>query len=322
MQLLFFISFLLSVFCFANTQDLEKAFAQKNYKVVIDKLSPKVESLTAEELLLLSKAYTESGATTLAVKTLNTAVANHPRMTKLKLFLAKAYLDDKNEGLALQLLKDILEVEPKNHDAHEGLLRVYERKGNRYEQRNLYLDMIEKFGEKPIYLNKLCELFTLDAHFDNAKKYCEMAEKKDPKEVMNYIHLARIYQDLGDPEKTEKVFSLLQKDFENNEIAMMSVAEYYDQRHRYNLSWPIYKKYVGKNAQSLKAQTGLAKSSFELQKYQESLDALKMMCKLDNAHTHIFRENLKILEKSKIADWAKKYEKALDDCTRSRHVFY
>ena len=321
MPILILTSFL-SLFCFGTTKDLESALNQKKYKIVIETLSPKVETLNPEELLLLSRAYTESGATTLAIKTLSTAVANNPTKTKLKLFLAKAYLDDNNENAALQILKDVIEVEPKNHDAHEGLLRVYERKGNRYEQRNLYLDMIEKFSEKPLYLNKLCELFTLDAHFENAKKYCELAEKKDPKEVMNYIHLARIYQDIGEPLKTEKIFSILQKDFENNETAMMSVAEYYDQRHRYNLSWPIYKKYVAKDSKSLKAQTGLAKSSFELQKYQESLDALKMMCKLDNAHTHMFREHLKVLEKSKVMDWAKKYEKALDDCTRSRHVFY
>jgi tetratricopeptide (TPR) repeat protein len=294
----------------------EAAFRQNNFPKVIQLLSPQVEKLDRKELLLLAGAYSHEKNPTAAIKVYTAALSKNSKDVEVKTLLGLDQLALKQEKEALQTLKEALEIDKKYLPAYQALISIYENRKNKYELRLLYQDMIANIGERAEFVTKLCELTTMDGLYDLAFSYCERGMKLSPTEPANFVFFGIANSETGHPAQAKGYLKKASTTFPQSELAQYEYGKYLSDNKNFIAAYEVFKKAVAADSKATRSLLGLAQSSFEIQKYAESLTSFSSLCALDKTSLPYFRRATNSLRTLKSADWLKKFEQAVDSCER------
>jgi tetratricopeptide (TPR) repeat protein len=293
----------------------QRALKAKNYDQVIQLLSGEIEKLNREGLFVLAKAYSTQKKHEAAIKAYNACLSLNPKDFEAKTLIGAEQMVSGKDKEALATLKEALETNPQFVPAYKLLIRYYEKKKNKYEQRLLYEDLIAKVGETTQALTKLCELTTQDRLYDLAARHCQKGILRDPKIPDNYVNLGIVHKETGESEKAEENLKKAAQEFPKSLFAQMTYAQFLDERKNYIFSFNYYKRATEADSKSVPALLGLANSAIEIQKYADSLAAFEKACTLDRTTLPAFRRAANSLRTMKAHEWLKKFEQGIETCS-------
>jgi tetratricopeptide (TPR) repeat protein len=294
----------------------EASFKKGDYDKVTDLLWKNVDTLDRKGLILLATAHEKKKEAANTLKVANILTSRNPKDFEGFYLTGLAHLMNKKNSEALEALKTALELNPKYQPAYERLAEMYEQKKNPYELRILYQDMVEKIGPKPAFLAKLCEINALDSQEDQAVKYCKEAITKDPKKAENHVYLGLTRAHSGDTEEAKKILKEAADSHSKSEFAQYTYANLLDESKDYLESAKYYKAGVAVDPQSARSWLGYAKATFEIHKFDQSLEAYKKACKLDQKTAVAFRRAANVLRASKEGGtWEKPFATASESCS-------
>lgn len=280
----------------------------------IKKLGPHIEKLNREDLIELSKAYSDLNNFQASLKTLNTALSLNSKDVEIKTYIGHQFLKLNKEKDAMASFKEALEINKKFVPAYKGLIQLYEKRKNRYELRILYQDLIDNTTEKPEYVQNLCELYTLDGIYDQTEKYCKRGIQLAPNVSSNYVYLYQSYKYRGDIEKSISNFKDLTTKFPNDLFANLTFAQLLEEKKDYVGAFKFYTKASQSDKKSVTALIGVGTTGVEIQKLELAYQAFEQACKLDRSARAPLRRSTNILKTIKITDWSKKFELLADKC--------
>lgn len=297
------------------TTTAEASFKKGDYDAVTKLLWKNIETLDRRGLILLALAHEKKKDPANMLKVANILTSKNEKDFQGFYLTGSAHLMNKKTGEALEALKTTLELNPKYQPAYDRLAEMYEQKKNMYELRILFQDMVEKLGPKPEFLSKLCEINSVDFTEDQAIKYCTAAIAKDPKRADNHVHLGLTRLHAGDKEEAKKLLKSAADSHSKSEFAQFSYATLLDDQKDYLAASKYYGAAVAADPQAARSWIGYAKSSFEIQKFEQSLEAFKKACKLDRKNAVAFRKAVTLLKTSNDSTWVKPFETASESCS-------
>jgi tetratricopeptide (TPR) repeat protein len=290
-----------------------KLYAEKKYSEVVRLLSGKIEALNKWELIRLGNSYCGLKNHTLALKTFTVFLGRHPDDKDAKTFVAREQIHLGNDREALNLIKEVLEKDKHYAPAYKIGVEIYKNRNDRYELRQLYLDMIKNLGEKPEFVTKVCELSSLEGLFEMSVSYCQRGISLNPKEPSNYVYLGLTYKETKEPEKAMRYLKQAADSFPKSEIANLTMGRYFEEAKNYTDSYKYFGIAAKFNPQSLDAQLAVGRVAIEVQKFSESLQAFKMACNLNKSAVTALRSAANQLRLLK-STWLGKFELEIEKC--------
>ncbi len=292
----------------------ESALKSKEFKRAIEILSPEVENLDRDALFVLAKAYSSMKNPEAAIKVYTACLTKNPKDVEAKTLIGAEQFVSGKDKEAIGSLKEALEINPRFVPAYKVMIRIYEKKKNKYELRLLYQDLVDKVGDRGEYITKLCELTTLDGLYDLASKYCQLGIQKNAQEASNYVHLGITYNQTGEKKKAENYLKKAAEEYQDSSIAQLTYAQFLDEKKNFIGSFGYYKRAVQADPKSIAAKIGVGTSGLEIQKFQDSLDSYISACGMDKTAIPAFRKAANVLRMTKNSEWLKKYETAIEKC--------
>ena len=292
----------------------QTAFKNKQYERVVEILMPRLADLNRDSILILGKSQSELKNPTAAIKVFSAGLSMQPKDVELKSLIGGELFKSGKDRDAMVTLKEVIEINPKYLQAYRLLIQIYEKKKNKYEQRLLYQDMVDRFGEKPEFITKLCGLTSLEGFYDLAMKYCNSGIQANPMEPDNYVYLGLTYRDTGKLELAEKNLKHAADSFANSELSQVTYGQFLEERKDFILAFNYYKRATQKHESSIAGWLGVGNTGLEIQKLEESLIAFTIACKLDKSALPAIRRATNTLRLAKNEAWKKRFEAATESC--------
>ena len=299
---------------------VEQLFEQQKFQEVVDRLSPEVGKLTDKQMKLLGRSQSALKNSSSAIKTFSLILSKNPKDAEAKMYLGIEYsLIGNKEREAMINLREALDLNPKLEAAYLAIENLYIKKNNKYELRTLYTDMIERLGEKPEYVTRLCELFSQSGIYDVAKTYCRRGIALQPKNAKNYVVLAQTMKEVGDVDAAKSLLKKTADKFNESVDAQMGYAQFLDEQKNFLEANSYYKRATLADPKYTKAWLGFSFSALELEKYQDSLDGFVEACKLDRRSSEQLRRAISSLRLLKLVAWQTKFEALNETCGLPTH---
>lgn len=302
----------LGVWLLVSLLDIHPAFS--NAQKLIDRLSPKVESLDRKELMNLGKAYSQVGNHNAAIKIFTAALAKNSKDIEAKTHIGAELLKLKNDTEALEVLKEALTWNKKYVPAYRQLIKYYNDKDNKYELRLIYQDMVQHLGERTEFLTELCYLTTMDGLYDLSARYCQQSMVKDPKNPRNHVYWGLTLHQTGKAEEAKRVLKRSADQFKKSYLAQFTWAQQLEEQKNFVEAYNYFKAAVAADNKNSAGHLGLAQSAFEIQKYEEALNAFQSACALDRGTLPHVRKATNSLRNMREENWAKRYDQQSDRC--------
>lgn len=299
----------------AKIAEAQKQFNEKHYEASIRILTPIAELLPRSGLLLLARNYAATKETLDELRTLELCIAKNPNDYVVQTVYGNALVHTKNrveEGLVA--FQEARKINPRYQPAYEALLRELEKKGERYEARNVVTDMMKVFGEKPQFFTQLCRLYALDGFHEKSVESCEQAIATDPKVPENHVYLGQALKERDEIDRAKSVLSRASLRFPASEPVQTAMGDLYMSKKDYARAYDFYKKSSAANPNAGRAWVGYANASFQLQKNQESLNAYVKACKVDRQETRDFRSAIGVLRVRRDLIWQSRFESGINEC--------
>ncbi len=293
-----------------------KSFIQKDYLRVIDLLMPRLSELDREAIILLGKSQSELQNQTAAIKVYSAGLSQFPKDIEIKTLLGHELYRTGKDNEGMLTLKEVVESNPRYLQAYRFLIEIYEKRKNKYELRLIYQDLVEKFGEKPEFISKLCGLTSLEGFHDMAIKYCTRGIQLSPREPDNYVYLGLTNKDLGKTDEAVKNLKRAADSHSKSEFAQISYAQYLEEKKNYIEAYKYYQRAIQQHKNSMAGWLGVANTGLEIQKLAESLSAYTTACKMNKSTLPSFRRATNALRLAKNETWKKKFENELERCGR------
>ena len=225
-----------------------------------------------------------------------------------------AHLDTGAYKEALESFKKATELNGIYRPAYEGLVRLYEKKNNLYELRILYQDMIDKLGEKPEFLSKLCDINTQDSLNDHALDYCRRAIQKSDLVPENHINLGLIYRNMNENQKAQEKLRSTADRFRQSASAQLVYAQFVEEKKDSVSAYKYFSKCTKLDGQNEVCLLGHANAAAGIFKMDEAYEILKKLCLKDRKYAVAVRKVVQHLKVSKKTEWVEKFETLGEKC--------
>jgi tetratricopeptide (TPR) repeat protein len=292
----------------------EALFEENKYQRVIEVLQPKMELLPRTSILLIARSYQKLKDHLNEIRVYKHLTTMNAKDYRSFFELGNAYSQSKNPEEAILAFRKAIEIQPTFRPAYEALAIEYKRTGNNYENRVIIEDMIKNFGAKPEYLAQLCRLYTLEKYKDTAIAHCNEAIKKQPNNPSNHVYLGLNYKNSGDAAQAKKILVGIAKQFPQSEQAQWEAGQISEESKNFLAAFQYYKQATEADSKSFRAYLGLARSAFELKKYNEALNAFVKACPESKEASEEFRRFTYRLRHSGETIWHAKYLSKLPVC--------
>lgn len=293
-------------------------YKKGHFQKVIDGLSPHIEKLSRQEILLLGNSYSGLKNHRAAFKTFNSLLGTLPKDPEIKTLMGREQFRMGKENEALNLLKEALSENDKYEPAYLLTAEIYQKRKNNYELRMVYQDMIEKIGEKPIYVLKVCESATLDGLYELSAKTCRRSMQLNSKEPLSYIFLGLTLKETGDPNQGQSFLKQAADSFPKSAKAQIVFGHFLEEKKNFVQAYNYFLRATQADPKSTEAWVGMGLNGTEIQKYQESLRAFEASCRVDATNTiQQFRRAASTLRTYGVSKWLEKYEAGIENCRSS-----
>jgi cytochrome c-type biogenesis protein CcmH/NrfG len=285
----------------------------KDFAAVISTLHPKIDLLPRSGLLQLGRAYAKQKETVNEIHAIELVTAKNPKDYVALVELGTAYLEVKRYDDAATAFSSAREINGKYRPAYEGAWALLEATQDTAEARTLVSDIIKIFGPDAKSTAALCRMFSGEGFIpERSETACRSAIKFDPKNPENYVYLTMSLRDTDQKESATQAIGDAAKRFPASEHVQTLAGDLKAGEKSFGDSYRYFGQAVKADPKSLKAQLGLAKSAFELQKHGEAIDAFAAACKIDRRSVLEFRQAATTLKRNKDAKWLS-YQNAVDD---------
>ena len=290
-------------------------YKEQNFKKVVELLDPYSSDVQIEDLSILAHAYKHLNDYKNEARVLNLIIASRPENISVLLRLGRSYVEQDKFSEAVEQFRTAIKLNPKNEEAYNGILEIFKKQNNQYESQVIVKDMITRFGSKASYLSELCRIYTKEAYLEEAIKTCNQAILKDPKNPDNHANLAQSFKDKGDLKMSEKILKTSAQSFKSSERIYTMAGQFYFEQKNMGVANRYFSQAVLIERSSLSAQLGMARTSFLLGKYEQSLIGFENSCKIDNKETLRFlKESVTKLRLDGNHDWERKFNSLLFRC--------
>lgn len=287
---------------------------EKKYSQATVLLWQNIEHLNETGLILLTKAHYLNKEYFESIKAANLVLAKNEANFEALTYLGLSQLRKRKEREAKDYFRRATEINPTYMPAINGLVEIYEKSSNYYELRLIYQDLIKRTGEKSEFLTRLCEINTKDAITDQAQTYCRKAIQADPSIAENYSNLGIVYKNIHDLPKAKEQLRNAADKFPKSDINQLNYAQFLEDQKNYIEAFKYYNRCVKINDFIETCWVGYATSSYQIQKFSETLVGLKKSCVFNKKHSFIGRKASAFARSMKQSEWAKKIDALAELC--------
>ncbi|MBL7555026.1 MAG: hypothetical protein JNM24_04320 [Bdellovibrionaceae bacterium] len=291
-----------------------KFILEKKYSKATEILWQNIEHLSEAELVLLTKAHYLNTDYFESMKAANLVLAKNEQNFEALTYLGLSQLRKKKDREAKEYFRRATEANPVYMPAINGLVEIYEKGSNYYELRLIYQDLIKRTGEKAEYLTHLCDINTKDGITDQAQTYCRKAIQADPKVPQNYSNLGIVYKNIADIPKAKQQLQLAADKFPKSDINQLNYAQFLEEQKNFIDAFKYYNRCVKINDFVEKCWVGYTSSSYQIQKFAETLVGLKKSCVFNKKYSFIGRKASSFARSVKQGEWAKKIDALAEIC--------
>ncbi len=293
----------------------QSQFDRGNYDETIKILKPAIDTLPRAGLLLLAKAYEAKKDYLNEIKTLELCIAKNPKDYVVRTAYGHALLRQQGRvDDALKAFQEARTLNPLYRPAYEALAEELEKKGERFEARNVLEDMRKRFGADAKILSSLCRLWALDQYNEATKVTCEQAIERAPDVPENHMYLGLALMNLEKTKEAQRVLSSASKRFPASEPVQWALGELAISKNDMVTAYNYFKRAAAADPKSVRAWIGYGKAAFELQKNEEALQAFIKACKLNRHEVREFRSAIGQLRVRRDTAWQAKFEMGINSC--------
>ena len=316
-----------------NTSLLKEAEAlQKSPngdQLAIDFLWKNSEKLERPELLLLSKLLVKKKSFKDILRASELALSKNPQDAEFLTFQGKSYMeiskDKKTNEKAQESLRAAIEANPKFEPAYLILDDFYERIDLAYKaqkkplrnlqtRRLLYEDLLQKLGEKQLYLAKLCEINMIDGVNEQALKQCKRAVELKKDDINTQLNLAQVYKQSGEKKESLAVLENSVKENPKSVAVLAAIGGRMEEEKNYGSAYTYFKTCIEAVPTADNCARGYGASAASLKKWQESFDAFQKLCKKDRKWSLDVRKASMVAKDLGALDWQQKFLELSINC--------
>lgn len=288
--------------------------AEKKYPQATALLWQNIEHLNESGMILLTKAHYLNKEYFEAMKAANLVLAKNESNFEALTYLGLSQLRKKKDREAKDYFRRATDINPTHTPAINGLVEIYEKGSNYYELRLIYQDLVKRSGEKSEYLTRLCDINTKDAITDQAQNYCRKAIQADPNVPENYSNLGIVYKNINEMTKAKEQLRIAADKFPKADINQFNYAQFLEEQKNYIEAFKYYARCVKVNDYAENCWVGYASSSYQIQKFSETLVGLKKACVFNKKHSYIGRKASAFARSMKQSEWARKLDSLSELC--------
>lgn len=301
-------------------------YREKNWNQVIHHLAPVTEKLPDEALYVLSESYLAKGLHREAESIANILLSKEPISTKHYLLVVEIYsliyetitkpeLKGPARANIFETLKTAQKMDPENPEVYEVWLKKTEAYIDQYAFDTLRImeDMKKNnIPFEPRHLSLQCKYNFLAGFTKQTKLTCQKAIVQEPDNPSNYIYLGQTRVNIGDEVEGKRILASVGKKFSSSEEALWASANSYYESKNISAAYLLFKKASQHKDSKPRDLLGLAKTAFELKKYQEALVAFVQHCHRTKVLDQEFRRASGMLKDQ--LEWHELYRKKMLDC--------
>lgn len=291
-----------------------KLIKEKKYSKATALLWENIENLNEPELILLTKAHYLNKDYFESMKAANLALAKNENNFEALTYLGLCQLRKKKDREAKEYFRRASEINPVYLPAVNGLVEIYQKNSNYYELRLIYQDLIKRVGEKSEYLTRLCDIDTKDAIAEGAQQHCRRAIQLNPSIPENYSNLGLVYKNINQLDKAKEQLSVAANKFPKSDINQLNYASFLEEQKNYIEAFKYYGRCVKINDYSENCWLGYTSSSYQIQKFAETMVGLKKACVFNKKHLFLGRKAASFARSVKQTEWAKKLDTLSEVC--------
>lgn len=246
-----------------------------------------------------------------SVHYLELAQARMPKNLDIQYRLATAYHQFGNEAEAVLTLRRILQKEPKSLRTILALGEVLELSGATTDARQVYEEAHRLLPDEPELFVKLCKLNYLESYWGETKRFCQIASRTRLSQGDSEVFLAMSFFYEDNRDMALKILKGATIKYPKSGLVWRSRGFIYYQEKSYELASQDLGVAAALNQQDDEALILLARSFFEIGKFEEARAAYFLAVLLSREYRFEFISKQKDLERKGKLELAAQYDETL-----------
>ncbi len=306
----------------------EIRLSQNKFKEVVELLNPYTDQLKGDGIRALAFAYSNLKDHANEVRVLTMMANRDEENYEWHMLLAHAYLKQANlttdlerhESLitsGIQRLRRVLKLQPRYKPAFDLLLKTFLQQKTHNEARELLLEGIKHFGERPELYRELCRIDSNDGFIVQAIENCSKSIELSPNYPDHYVYLIQSLLDKKDQKddvKAERLAVKAAKMFPKSEFVQWAAGTLFFRKKNYAVSSRYFKAAVKAKSDSARSHFGLAQSLYESGNEAQALNHFIAACKGDPTVGDTFHTAASRLKQKGNKELGSKYSVAAHNC--------
>jgi tetratricopeptide (TPR) repeat protein len=300
-------------------KSIESLYQTRQFQSIVREYGAKVLELQRPEQYLLAQSYLNLGNKKMAIRIFEIMIEKHPKDGPAYRKLAEIYRQDKKYKQSIEQLNLAIKMNPHYEAAYLDLAQtILEFKPrNRFESRAIFEEMVEKFGKKPEYMEKICDLASKEGQHQIAEKACSQSLELTPNNSTALIAMGHLIRDKMEYQKADEYFTKLLLEHGRDPNIAVACGDYFKERNQTLKAFEAYEKGVTENEFSpyeniIKA----AQLACELQLHEKCYLMFKKACGLSKNAKVELRRAMKFLSSLKDQTVTGKFEKLNLECDK------
>jgi len=283
----------------SRLQMAEMRLKERAFDKVIELLNPYTDQLSPTGFLTLALAYSEKKDHVNEARVLGLLSAKDESNFRWYMLQGEAHIkaaalepagERKRDAITagVQKLRRALQLQPTYKPTFDLLLATLLHHKNHSESRELLIEGISKFGDRPELFRELCRIDANDGFLDQAVGNCRTAIKLSPQYPDNYVYLAQTLYDQKESEQAERNLVASAKRFPKSEFVQWAAGMLFLRKKNFAVASRYFGVAVQNMESSGRAQFGLAQALYESGQEQKALDHFIKACKAEPATVEVF----------------------------------
>jgi len=314
------ILFILSLWNGFSAQNGEKSLRElyqaKKFQSIVQEYGLKVLELERGDQYLLAQSYINSGNKKMAIRVYQIMIEKNPKDAPAYRKLAEVFQMEKKYKEAIEQLKKAIDANPNYEQAYVQLAKtILEYKPrNRLEARNIYEDLVKKFGNKTEYLQNICDLASKEGQHEVAEKACAQTLESSPNNPVALIAIGHLIRDKMEFEKADIYFNKLLLEHGSDPKIATASGDYFRERKQFLKAFEAYEKSIQSEEASYEMVLKARDLACEIHLIDECYLLFIRSCKLRKSIKLEIRKLLAERKSEIDQDWVKKFSNLIKEC--------
>lgn len=302
------------------------AYAGENQSAkVIELLNPYTDQLSAQGFFLLASSYSNGKDYANEVRVLKIVAGQNDENYQWHMLLGQAFLKEASITKSIETNRELitggilelrraLQLNKKFKPAYDALLVTLLQQKNNNEARELLVEGIEKFGDRPELYRELCRLDALDGFLVQAVQHCRISINLSPGFPDHYVYLTQALQDQKEDARAEKEIVEAGRRFPASEFVQWAAGTMFMAKKNYPVAARYFEAAVKAQPTQGRSQFGLAQALFSSGRQDQALPHYKEACRMVPGALDTFLASGSRLKQEGKVDLGTRYLSAAGNC--------